>query len=67
MENTPSLTVNNAEDGAVPSGNPKTVRFQCGLLRETETFAEEDMQDVSLAALLEYVDEMLNLKVQTLP
>ncbi|CAI8049417.1 Serine/threonine-protein kinase D3 [Geodia barretti] len=64
MENSPVVTVNNGEDGAAPSvaGNPKTVRFQCGLLRETETFAEEDLQDVSLAALLEYVDEMLNIK-----
>ena len=68
MENSPVVTVNNGEDGAAPSvaGNPKTVRFQCGLLRETETFAEEDLQDVSLAALLEYVDEMLNIKVSDL-
>ena len=66
MDNSLAITVNSTEDGGAPSssaGNPKTVRFQCGLLRETETFAEEDLQDVSLAALLEYVDEMLNVKV----
>lgn len=62
----PNITVM-ADEGTVsapsPVGTSKTVRFQCGLLRETETFAEEDLEDVSLDAILEFVVEMLNVKV----
>lgn len=70
MDNTasPNVTVT-ADEGAVsapsPVGTSKTVRFQCGLLRETEKFAEEDLEDVSLDAILEFVVEMLNVKVAT--
>lgn len=42
----------------------RTVRFQCGLLRETETFVEEDLEDVSRDAILDYVVDMLNVKVR---
>ena len=69
MEEVPSVTVGSGEEGGGPVACPaapgaqKTVRFQCGLLRETETFSEEDLEDVSLVALLEYVEEMINGKV----
>ena len=67
MEDSPSHAVSGEEGPHAPScsgaGARKTVRFQCGLLRETERFSEEDMEDVSLGALLEYVEEMLNGKV----
>lgn len=66
MDNTVNPNVT-ADEGAVsvpsPAGASKTVRFQCGLLRETETFSEEDLEDVSLYAILEFVVEMLNSKV----
>ena len=58
-----SIAVTDDEDAPSPVNASKTVRFQCGLLRETETFAEEDLEDVSLVALLEFVEEMLNMKV----
>lgn len=62
----PNVTVT-ADEGPVsgpsPAGTSKTVRFQCGLLRETETFPEEDLEDVSLYAIMEFVVEMLNAKV----
>lgn len=61
----PNVTVT-ADEGTVsvpsPAGASKTVRFQCGLLRETETFSEEDLEEVSLFAILEFVVEMLNAK-----
>lgn len=72
MENTAAISLTGGGDGAAArqqqqplatGGGKMTIRFQCGLLRETETFAEDDMQEVSLPALLEYVDEMLNMKV----
>ena len=72
MEKPPSPVISVTADEAaagvpspVPGAPPKTVRFQCGLLRETETFSEEDLQDVTLDALLEYVVDMLNLKVRS--
>lgn len=64
----PSVTVTEderASSAPSPVVASKTVRFQCGLLRETETFSEEDLEDVSLDAVLEYVVEMLNIKVST--
>lgn len=66
----PNVTVT-ADEGTVsgpsPAGASKTVRFQCGLLRETETFPEEDLEDVSLYAIMEFVVEMLNAKVLHAP
>ena len=59
----PTITAT-ADEGAVSAPSSKTVRFQCGLLREAETFAEDDLEDVSLDAILEYVVEMLNVKVR---
>ena len=58
----PTIQVTGDDCAEVPS---KTIRFQCGLLRETETFSEEDLEDVSLDSLLEYVVDMLNVKVRT--
>lgn len=55
----PNITVTAEEE--TPS---RTVRFQCGLLRETETFVEEDLEDVSRDAILDYVVDMLNVKVR---
>ena len=55
-----SVTVTADEGTEVPS---RTIRFQCGLLRETETFVEEDLEDVPQEALLDYVVDMLNVKV----
>lgn len=59
----PTIQVTGAGDDG-PEVPSKTVRFQCGLLRETETFSEEDLEDVSLEALLEFVVDMLNAKVR---
>ena len=55
----PNITVMAEEE--TPS---RTVRFQCGLLRETETFVEEDLEDVARDAILDYVVDMLNVKVR---
>lgn len=55
----PNITVTTEDE--TPS---RTVRFQCGLLRETETFVEEDLEDVSRDAILDYVVDMLNVKVR---
>ena len=55
-----SITVTGDEGTEIPS---RTIRFQCGLLRETETFVEEDLEDVPREALLDYVVDMLNVKV----
>lgn len=41
----------------------KTVKFQCGLLRETETFVGEDLEVLCRDTLLDYVCDMLNNKV----
>ena len=40
-----------------------TVKFQCGLLRETETFVGEDVDVICTEALVEYVADMLISKV----
>lgn len=49
-----------------PNGvqEPKlTVQFQCGLLREEETFIGYDLQIMGLDSLQEYVCDMLTFKV----
>ena len=43
----------------------RTIKFQCGLLRETETFVNEDVDILCLETLLEYVCDMLNYKVNS--
>ena len=40
-----------------------TVRFQCGLLREMESFQGESVQHLSAETLLFYVCDMLQFKV----
>ena len=40
------------------------VKFQCGLLREIETFQGESVQMLSSEMLLDYVCEMLQFKVK---
>ena len=57
----PSITLT-AENTS--SDTPKkTIKFQCGLLRETETFVGEDLDVLCRDTLLEYVCDMLNNKV----
>ncbi len=41
----------------------KTVKFQCGLLRETETFMGEELELLCRDTLLDYACDMLNSKV----
>ena len=40
-----------------------TVKFQCGLLRETETFVGDYVDLLCRESLQEYVCDMLNVKV----
>ena len=40
-----------------------TVKFQCGLLRETETFLGDDVRYLCTESVLEYVSDMLYFKV----
>ncbi len=40
-----------------------TLKFQCGLLRETETFLGDDVRYLCTEAVLEYVSDMLYFKV----
>lgn len=40
-----------------------TIQFQCGLLREEETFMGYDLQIMGLDTLQEYVCDMLTFKV----
>ena len=42
----------------------KTVKFQCGLVRETETFVGEEVELLCRETLLDYVCDMLNTKVR---
>lgn len=59
----PAITVSaGTEDDEEPPR--RTVKFQCGLLRETETFVGEDVDILCLETLLEYVCDMLNYKVK---
>lgn len=58
--NPPSVTLT-AEDSSDIA--KKTVKFQCGLLRETETFVGEDLEVLCRDTLLDYVCDMLNNKV----
>ncbi len=50
-------------DNGASEPHKVTVKFQCGLLRETETFIGEDVRYLSKDSLLEYVADMLCLKV----
>lgn len=43
----------------------KTVKFQCGLLRETESFSGEDLEVLCKDTLLDYVCDMLTNKVSS--
>ncbi len=56
----PNITLT-AEDGSEAA--KKTIKFQCGLLRETESFVGEDLEVLCRDNLLDYVCDMLNNKV----
>ena len=56
----PNITLT-GEDGAEVA--KRTIKFQCGLLRETETFLGEDVDILCRETLLDYICEMLSLKV----
>ena len=56
----PNITLT-GEDGAEVA--KRTIKFQCGLLRETETFMGEDVDILCRETLLDYICEMLSLKV----
>lgn len=62
---TPSITLT-GEDGSSSEIAKKTVKFQCGLLRETESFSGEDLEVLCRDTLLDYVCDMLTNKVRLL-
>ena len=60
----PAITVTMENGGQVAAEVPKvTLKFQCGLLRETETFTGEDVGILCRDTLLEFVCDMLTFKV----
>ena len=59
--NPPSFTLTDSSG----CESKKTIKFQCGLLRETETFMGEDLNVLCRDSLLDYACEMLNNKVTT--
>ena len=61
----PSITFS-AEDGTNCEGATKTVKFQCGLLRETETFSGEDLDVLCKDTLLDFICDMLTNKVSVI-
>jgi hypothetical protein len=60
----PSISVT-GEDGSNSDLLKKTVKFQCGLLRETESFSGDDLDILCGDTLLYYVCDMLNNKVSS--
>ena len=60
----PSITLTGEDGAEVPK---RTVKFQCGLLRETETFVGEDVDILCRETLLDYICDMLAMKVGRLP
>ena len=58
----PTITLTTEDGEEVPK---KTVNFQCGLLRETETFVGDDVEYLYREHLLDYVCDMLSVKVRT--
>lgn len=59
----PDITIMEEGERELPR---RTVNFQCGLLRETETFVGDDVEALSRDSLQEYVCDMLNVKVSWL-
>lgn len=60
----PKITISADNSSNASSDVPKTtIRFQCGLLRETETFVGEDLEVLCRDNLLDYACDMLNTKV----
>lgn len=60
----PSITLT-GEDGYSSEVVQRTVKFQCGLLRETESFTGEDIEVLCRDTLLDYVCDMLTNKVSS--
>ncbi len=58
------VTVSEEGEKEVPK---RTVKFQCGLLRETETFVGDDVEELCRDSLQEFVCDMLNVKVGRRP
>ena len=56
----PNITLTGEDGTEVPK---RTIKFQCGLLRETETFMGEDVDILCRETLLDYICEMLSMKV----
>ena len=56
----PKISVTNETTGELLKC---TVKFQCGLLRETETFLGDDVRYLCTESVLEYVSDMLYFKV----
>ena len=56
---TPLLAVSNQHGELLKC----TLKFQCGLLRETETFLGDDVRYLCAESLLEYASDMLYFKV----
>lgn len=56
----PNITLTGENGVEIPK---RTVKFQCGLLRETETFVGEDVDILCRETLLDYICDMLAVKV----
>ena len=56
----PNITLTGEDGAEIPK---RTVKFQCGLLRETETFVGEDVDILCRETLLDYICDMLAVKV----
>lgn len=57
----PAITL--TYENGISEPQKKTINFQCGLLRETETFVGEDVEYCNGESLLEFVCDMLYTKV----
>ena len=63
MDMDPPTIVLTTEEVGCQEVSKKTIKFQCGLLRETETFTCEDLELLCRDNLMDYVCDMLNNKV----
>lgn len=60
------LTISRATEEVQETSKKTTVKFQCGLLRETETFVGDDVEYLYRDHILDFVCDMLSVKVRWL-
>ena len=65
LSESPKLVVT-VDEGTETEGikEKRTVKFQCGLLRETETFVGQDVELLCRETLMDYICDMLTVKVR---